>query len=427
MNCAETSLNFQSKLDCSNLDPFWLALLLWTVGLHGVGRPHDLFTVSDTANFSLSLSGRRDRAFYSFRQLCLYLRKLAKRVVLPTALPAEEDIASILDLDTTTAPALKVTVFLNRTKFGVKLDQACKLKAEIDQHEQKGEKTSIDELKEKAKEEFGRLARSYVTHLFKDTRGHFNFTTNIAQGLASFDLEILLNLPLSLATKCFSQLFTIFRLRGYFSQEQEAPAQEEYLSFVDELRVKFSEFDQPTLLIKDTIDFLMEQTTLPTRPLLLSCFRLACLCIDEPFRSLPTVKFSSVNTEDPTSKLVDIVLPVQSYFNQVANSVESVTSDASISEFLEMESTFGRTALGDTYDPWSGLDNFGRTEILSKLDPDRRLQSKASKAGTSSSVIVQQSPSTLQYSKKNVRPTHLLSDSEVAQSAKSLRQCSSRD
>ena len=352
---------------------------------------------------------------------------MAKRVVLPSALPAEEDIASILDLDTTTALALSVPVFLSRTKFGAKLDHACKLKAEIEQHERKGEKTSIDTLKEKAKEEFGRLARSYVTHLFKETRSHFNFTTNIAQGLASFDLEILLKLPLTLATKCFGQLFTVFRLRGYFSQEQEAPAHEEYLSFVDELRVKFAEFDQPTLLIKDTIDFLMGQTTLSTRPLLLSCFKLACLCIDEPFRDLPTVKFGSVNTDDPTSKLVDIVLPVQSFFSQAVNPVESVTSDASISEFLEMESTFGRTALGDTYDPWSGLDNFGRTEILSKLDPERRLQSKAGKVGASSAVTVQQSPSTLQYPKKNVRPTHLLSDSELVQTAKSLRQCGSKD
>ena len=159
----------------------------------------------------------------------------------------------------------------------------------------------------------------------------------------------------------------------------------------------------------------MEQTTLPTRPLLLQSFKLACLCLDEPFRPLPPVKFSSVNTEDPASKLVDVVPPVQSYFKHVINSIESATTDASILEFLEMESTFGRRALNDTYDPWSGLDNFGKAEILSKLDPDNEHQCKVSKGGASSTIVVQQSPSTLKYPKKNVRPTHLLSDSEISQ------------
>ena len=316
------------------------------------------------------------------------------------------------------APALSVTVFLNRVKFGSKLDQACKLRAELEQHDQKGEKTTIAELKEKAKKNFGRLARSYTTHLFEETRSHFNFTTNIAQGLGSFDLEIMLKSPLALATRCYNNLFTTFRLRNYFTLDQESQAQEEYVPFIDEMRLKFAEFDQPTLFVPDTIAFLMEQTTLATRPLLLPS-------LDEPFRPLPPVKFSSINTEDPTSKLVDVILPVQSFFKHVVNSIESATSDASISEFLELESTFGRSALSDTYNPWTGLDNFGRTTILSKLDPDSKFGSAAGKEGVTRSITVQQSPRTLQYSKKNVRPTTLLSDSEVSQAAKSLRQCGS--
>ena len=346
---------------------------------------------------------------------------------MPSALPEEDELASILDLDVMKAPALSLTVFLNRMKFGAKLDHACKLRAELEQHDQKGEKTTIAELKDKAKEDFGRLARSYTTHLFKETLGHFNFTTNIAQGLGSFDLEIMLKSPLTLATRCYNNLFTTFRLRNYFTLDQESQAQEEYVSFIDEMRLKFAEFDQPTLLVTDTIDFLMEQTTLATRPLLLQSFKLACLCLDEPFRPLPPVKFSSINTEDPTSKLVDVILPVQSFFKHVVNSIESATSDASISEFLELESSFGRSALSDTYNPWVGLDNFGKTTILSKLDPGNKFRSAAGKEGITRSASVQQSPSTLQYSKKNVRPTTLLSDSEVSQAAKSLRQCGSKD
>ena len=133
---------------------------------------------------------------------------------MPSALPGEHELAGILDLDVATAPALSVTVFLNRLKFGKKLDQARKLKSEQEQHEQKGEKSTVNVLKDKVKDEFGRLARSYVTLLFKETRSQFNFTTNIVQGLGSFDLEIMLKFPLALATRCYHNLFATFRLRG---------------------------------------------------------------------------------------------------------------------------------------------------------------------------------------------------------------------
>ena len=346
---------------------------------------------------------------------------------MPSALPDEDDISGILDLDINVAPALSVTVFLNRVKFGGKLDHACKLKAEVEMHEKQGEKLTLVELTNKARDEYGRIARSYVTHLFKETRSHFDYTTVIAQGLASFDLEILVKSPLTLATRCFSKLFMSFRFRGYFSAAEETQAQEEYLSFVDELRVKFSEFDQPTLLIPDTIDFVRGQTTIHTRPLLLRCFKLASLCLDEPFRSLPTVKFGSVKTDDHASQLIDVVLPVQSYFSGVAGSVEAVTSDSSVSEFLELESTFGRRALSDTYDPWADLDQFGRADILSKLDPEGKFQCKIRKEKSAPAPQVQQSPSTLRFFQKTARPTRLLSDAEISRTAKSLRQCSSKD
>ena len=133
----------------------------------------------------------------------------------------------------------------------------------------------------------------------------------------------------------------------------------------------------------------MGQTSIQTRPLLLRCFKFACLCLDEPFRSLPTVKFGSVNTDNYSSKLIDVILPVQSYFSSVPGSVEAVTSESSISEFLELESTFGRGALSDTYDPWLGMDQFGRADILSKLDPDDRFYARGSKEKSASTSQVQ--------------------------------------
>ena len=142
---------------------------------------------------------------------------------------------------------------------------------------------------------------------------------------------------------------------------------------------------------------------------------------------MPPVKFGSINTDNQVSQLIDIVLPVQSYFSNVTGSIDAVTSESSISDFLEMETTFGRSVLSDTYDPWSGLDNFGKADIISKLDPEDKYQNKIAKATVSQSTGVQQSPSTMKYPKKNVRPTRLLSDAEVNQSAKSLRRGSTKN
>ena len=80
-------------------------------------------------------------------------------------------------------------------------------------------------------------------------------------------------------------------------------------------------------------------------------------------------------------------MPVQSYFCGVTGAIESVTSDASISEFLELEPIFGRTALEDTCDPWLGLDYIGQTEILKKLNlplSSRVLSRTGVPSGTSS-------------------------------------------
>ena len=132
------------------------------------------------------------------------------------------------------------------------------------------------------------------------------------KGLRSFDSDTLLNDTLPYAAYCFTQLFTSFRLRGFFSSDQETECHEKYMSFVDDLQRKFLELHQPTLFVPDTVGFLMEQSSLQSRPFLHKPFRLACLRLDEPFQALPPVKFGSVDSDDPTSGFVDVVLPVQS-------------------------------------------------------------------------------------------------------------------
>ena len=92
--------------------------------------------------------------------------------------------------------------------------------------------------------------------------------------------------PTEYSLGCFKQLFNTFLLRQYFNKEQESQCLEEYTSFVDELRQVYSDMAQPTLLITDTINVLMEQPSLLSRPLLFRLFTLSCLCPDQLFQEL---------------------------------------------------------------------------------------------------------------------------------------------
>ena len=92
-----------------------------------------------------------------------------------------------------------------------------------------------------------------------------------------------------------------------------------------------------------SLRFLLGQSSLRSRPLLFEFFRLACLCLDEAFQVLPAVKFDSIDFDDPTCSLVDVILPVQSYLLSVLHGVEAVTTDQSVATFLRMQPIFGIT------------------------------------------------------------------------------------
>ena len=306
--------------------------------------------------------------------------KLARRSVSSKCLPREGQLQQIHSLESKKAIALPIEDFLSRLKLGAKFNHACKVRAEREQKGKKNAGLSLEVITNKNKEEYGRLARSYIIHVFNETQGHFNLTSDIVHGLGSFDLESLLSGPTEYSLGCFKQLFNTFLLREYFKQEQEAQCLEEYTSFVDELRQVYSDMAQPTLLITDTINFLMEQSSLLSRPLLYRLFTLSCLCLDQPFQDLPEVRFRSVRTDVPSSKLTDIILPVQSYFKSVPRGVETLSDDSSVSKFLSLETTFGDSALRDSYDPWLSIDLFGRAGILAKLDPNAITPQEQAKA-----------------------------------------------
>ena len=247
--------------------------------------------------------------------------------------------------------------------------------------------------------------------------------------MGCFDLEILLNGPIVHAVYCHSKLFTrvsdcSFRLRNYFTLDQEAESNEEYLSFLDDLRRSYPGLTQPTLLVADTISFLVDLPSLHSRPILHKLFRLACLCIDEPFRELPTVKFGSIDSEDPASSLIDVILPVQSCFCNVPHAVEATTSDQSVAAFLRLEPEFGSRGLSDAYFPWPDVDFFGSKRImdlLNSLSTEGQLQvNVVAPAATSS-----KSSSPVKSGKGRKKTSSLVGGAELSQFTENLLQSSS--
>ena len=88
------------------------------------------------------------------------------------------------------------------------------------------------------------------------------------------------------------------------------------------------------------------------------------------------MKFISIRTDDPFTRLTDIILTVQSYFKNVPRGIETLSNSSTVSKFLSLEATFRDSALKDSYDQWLGVGMFGRAGILAQLDPDASVPRK---------------------------------------------------
>ena len=116
----------------------------------------------DTTSFVPHLVERRDHGFHVYRQLCQFLFKLGRRCIKPKSLPQEGDLSGILNIAVSDAKALSVTDFIARSKLDQRLNVACKIKADKELSDKKGNRSNLPKLIKEAKEEFGRLGRSYV-------------------------------------------------------------------------------------------------------------------------------------------------------------------------------------------------------------------------------------------------------------------------
>ena len=61
------------------------------------------------------------------------------------------------------------------------------------------------------------------------------------------------------------------------------------------------------------------------------------------------------------------MVPCQSYLSCVSNSISHCCSDVNLEKFSVLSSSFERSAFSADYDPWTLVDEFGRSKIHKSL------------------------------------------------------------
>ena len=150
--------------------------------------------VSDyAAIFTKSLSGRKDSGFFTFGQICRYVRCLAGRNVGTESLPDDKDWHGILVKDLGSCTPLKNSEFLVKLKLVRKLNAAAKQRADKDLSGRKPTEASLTDAVNKTRVEFVKEAKAYISYLCTSVQNHVSSTTDLVRGMGCFDPDAVLH------------------------------------------------------------------------------------------------------------------------------------------------------------------------------------------------------------------------------------------
>ena len=154
----------------------------------------------------------------------------------------------------------------------------------------------------------------------------FSHHVDIVRGLNSFGPVVLLTLPLEPATLCFSALYHSFHFRRWLANFPEAEARDEYLEFFDYFRRTCYDVKDRPESFTDKVAFLILMPEIRMRKHLFYIFRLISLCLTAISPELPAVEFPGVDSGDPRSRLLEVIMPPQLYLATVPESVAICTT-----------------------------------------------------------------------------------------------------
>ena len=270
---------------------------------------------------------------------------------------------------------------LVRLKMTNKVTAASNLKAAGLHFNKKSSKAVIDKTADSAKSDFITNAKKYIEHLLRGVLRHIGLSSDIIKGLAAFDPYIMMKRPTEVALRHFGILYSIFQLRSWVTGPNEAACRDKYLALLNYLRTHHSSNPSLTDDSGDLIEFLMGLDFLQTHEHLHYLFKLSCLCLTSVSPRYPAVVKGKVDTQGLQSRTADVALPCQSYLPEVSDSLALCCTDVSLEKFSLLSSSFGQSGLSSDYDPWTYVDNFGRSSIYKSFMSSHR--SVLSGAGTS--------------------------------------------
>ena len=101
--------------------------------------------------------------------------------------------------------------------------------------------------------------------LLENFLNHISLNANIVNGMAGFDPNILLCLPMEQATFCFTSLYQSVSLRGWLEGSPENDCRDEYLEFVGPFRKAYHTLKNSYHGNSDMVDLLSAMPELRNR------------------------------------------------------------------------------------------------------------------------------------------------------------------
>ena len=130
-------------------------------------------------------------------------------------------------------------------------------------------------------------------------------------GLACFDFSVLFTLPKGQAVDCYARLFQRFCVRGWLAKELENVHMDDYLEFIDDLRLVSLDEIHIGPDIEDMVTFLSSSPELSKREYTSYMFKLCCLCLGHIVPEFANVSMGSPGRSRSAIELADIIEPLQ--------------------------------------------------------------------------------------------------------------------
>ena len=321
------------------------------------------------SSFEVNLRYRRDASFFLCGETSRFLYKLCSRCYTPDTAPLENAWFSPLKFHTSEATFMSGDEILLQLKLTNRVTTASKTRAEGLHFGKKSERAAIQKTATTVKTGFINDALHYIQYLVNSVLRQTGLSSDIVKGLAAFDPYIMFKRPTEVALRHFDLLYSTFCLRSWVTEANESACRDQYTELLDHLRICYGSDYDLSNSSSDLIDFLIGLEFLQSRDHLLYLFKLCCLCATTPSPDYPDVVVGKISTVGRHDKFTDLILPCQSYITGVSGSSTLCSDDSSLAKFSVLSASFGQSAFSPGYDPWTYVDNFGRSIIYNLQDP----------------------------------------------------------